>query len=50
MAVKRAEKTTVIFQVAIDRTREAVGVDAIAIRLVVLFVAWIVDQKSVESR
>ncbi len=48
--VKRAEKTTIIFQVAINGTREAVGVDRIAIRLVVLFVAWIVDQKSVGSR
>ena len=48
--VTRAEKTTVTFQVAIDGTREAVGVNAIAIRLVVLFVAWSVDQKSVGSR
>ncbi len=48
--IKGAEKTTVVFQVAIDGTREAVGVDAIAIRLVVMFVAWIVDQKSVGSR
>ncbi len=48
--VKRAEKTTVIFQVTIDGTREVVGVDGIAIRLVVLFVAWIVDQKSDGSR
>ena len=36
--VKRTEKTTVIFQVAIDGTKEAIRVDPIAIRLVVLFI------------
>ena len=50
IAITRAEKTTVVFKVSIDGTREAVRVNAIAIWLVVLFVAWIVDQKSVGSR
>ncbi len=45
--MKGAEKTTIIFHVTIDRTREAVGVNAIAIRLVVLFVAWVVHQQSI---
>jgi len=50
IVVRRAEKITVVFKVSIDGTREAVRVDAIAIWLVVLFVAWIVDQKSIGSR
>jgi hypothetical protein len=47
--IKVAEKTTVVFQVAIDGIREAVGVNVIAVGLIVLFVAWIVDQQSIGS-
>ena len=49
ITIKGAEETTIVFEVAIDGTREAVGVDAIAIRLVVLFVARIIDQESIGS-
>jgi len=38
IAITRAEKTTVVFKVSIDGTREVVRVDAIAIWLVVLVV------------
>ncbi len=42
------EKTTVVFDVGIYRYREAVvGVNPVTIRLVVLPVSWVVDQKSI---
>jgi hypothetical protein len=42
-----AEETTVLFNVGIYGCREAVGVNPVTIRLVVLLVSWVVYQKSV---
>jgi hypothetical protein len=50
VAIKRAEQTTIVLEVTIDGSREVVGIDAGAIRFVVLFVAWIIYEKSIRSR
>jgi hypothetical protein len=50
IAIKRTEETTIVLEVPIDGSREAVGVDSIAIGFVVLFVAWIIDEEGIRSR
>ncbi len=43
------EETAVIFNVRIDQNRKALRVDVITVRLVVLFVAWVVYHECLRS-
>jgi hypothetical protein len=42
-----AEEITVVFDVGLYGCGEAVGVDPVTIRFVVLPLSWVVDQKSI---
>ncbi len=44
-----AEEAAVIFDVGIDRGRKAVGIDAIAVGIVELYIPRIVNQESIRS-
>jgi hypothetical protein len=47
VAKEGAEEAPVIFYVRISRPRKTIRVETVTVRLIVLFIPWIVDQEGV---
>ena len=45
---QQAEQPTIVLDVGVNRSREAVRVNPVAIWLIILLITWIVDQQSVQ--
>ncbi len=48
--IQQAEQPSIVLEICIVQTREAIGVNVVVVRFILLLVPWVIHEKSFQSR